>query len=268
MGCSAEDRQCESFEKPPRTISVDPFAIATTEVTVQQFESFILDTGYVTDAEKSSAGNAGCYIFLDKGGISRSRARWGWDENANWRNPGFSQTPQHPVTCVSWVDANRYASWLAQRTGRNYSLPTEAEWEMAARANTSTPYGTASTAKDLCTFANVADRSKSLTGAKWTKRVACDDNAWFTAPVASYQANQYGLFDMQGNTWEWVADTWSDSISSKTVVDSAKSEDTSPDRVLRGGGWESDARRARVSTRSKGSASNRASMTGFRVVLR
>ena len=268
MGCSAEDRQCESFERPSRAISVDSFAIATTEVTVEQFESFAEDTGYITDAEKNSAGNAGCYTWSDEGGISRSRARWGWDETANWRYPGFRQTPQHPVTCVSWVDANRYASWLSEKTGRNYSLPTEAEWEMAARANTSTPYGAAMTSNDLCTFANVADRSKSLSGVKWTSRVACNDNAWFTAPVASYQANQYGLFDMQGNTWEWVADTWSDSISGKSVDESATNEDMSQDHVLRGGGWDSDSRRARISARSKGSASNRASMTGFRLVLR
>lgn len=268
MGCSDGDRQCEPFEKPARSVNVESFSIATTEVSVQQFEAFALSTGYVTDAEKNSAGNAGCYVWSDKGGISRSRASWGWDKNANWRNPGFPQTPQHPVTCVSWIDANNYVSWLAQHSGRDYALPTEAEWEMAARANTSAPYGTASSSNDLCTFANVADQSESPTGVKWTSRVSCNDNAWFTAPVASYEANPFGLFDMQGNTWEWVADKWSDPFSDKPDEPSASTQDENVHRVLRGGGWNSNAKQARLSMRSKSSASNRASMTGFRVVLR
>ena len=249
MGCSPDDGQCEAYEKPTHTVSVAPYAMSATEVTVGQFKEFVSFTGYVTDAEKNAGGNAGCFVYTDNGGISRSNARWGWEKDKNWRDPAYTQNDDYPVTCISWNDAKNYADWLAAETGRAYALPTESQWEMAARAGSSGPWGSSSSARGLCDYANVADRSQSSTGSKWNNRINCYDRHWFSAPVASYQANGFGLFDMQGNTWEWVADIWTDSFSSTPVNGAANNRGASNERVLRGGGWDSEAKRARLSSR-------------------
>lgn len=267
MGCSRNDNQCETYEKPAHSVSVPPYAISVTEVTVGQFDEFVTGTGYVTDAEKDAGGNAGCFVWSDSGGVSRSSARWGWEEDKNWRNPGYQQSANHPVTCISWNDASNYASWLAAETGRAYTLPSEAQWELAARASSNGAWGSASSSSEICTYANVADKSQSSAGSKWNNRINCTDYHWFSAPVASYKANGFGLFDMQGNAWEWVADTWADSFSGTPVNGVANTQGASNERVLRGGGWDSDAKRARLSSRSKASATGRAAMTGFRLVL-
>ena len=267
MGCSSNDKQCESYEKPAHSISVAPYAISVTEVTVGQFDQFVTSTGYVTDAERDAGGNAGCFVWSDNGGISRSAARWSWEKNKNWRNPGYKQSDNYPVTCISWNDASNYANWLADETGRAYALPSESQWELAARGGSSGPWGSSSSSKGICAYANVADKSQSTTGSKWNNRINCTDHHWFSAPVASYKPNGFGLFDMQGNTWEWVADTWADTFSGTPVNGDAYVKGSGEERVLRGGGWDSDAKRSRLSSRSKASASGRAAMTGFRVVL-
>ncbi len=268
MGCLTEDQLCEPFEKPRHNVIIQPFSMAMTEVTVGQFDEFVASTGYATDAEKNAGGNSGCFVWSDGGGISRSAARWQWDESKNWRNPGYAQTSEHPVSCVSWNDADRYAKWLAQRTGRPYALPSEAEWELAARAGSQSVFGDATTAQGLCASANVADRTESPSGSKWSNRISCHDNYWYSAPVASYQANGFGLFDMQGNVWEWVEDIWSNDFSNTPRDGSANTRGSSDAHVLRGGGWDSEAKRARLSSRSRGGSTGRASMTGFRLVLR
>lgn len=270
MGCAESDRQCESYEKPARPVNIGPYYISATEITVGQFRDFISNTGYVTDADKNSDGNSGCFTWSDSGGISRSEAKWGWDKTKNWNNPGYKQTPDHPVTCVSWNDANSYVQWLAKRTGRAYALPSESEWELAARAGTEGKYGSANKPTGLCAIANVADNTQSPSGSKWASRINCTDYHWFSSPVASFPANGFGLFDMQGNAWEWVADTWTDNLSTtpgngNPYIGTSSGNN---DRVLRGGGWNSDATHARLSSRSKGQASGRASMTGFRVVIK
>ena len=267
MGCSSNDRQCEDYEKPTHSISVAPYAISVTEVTVGQFEQFVISTGYITDAERDAGGNAGCFVWSDDGGISRSTARWGWEKNKNWRDPGYRQSARHPVTCISWNDASSYAKWLADETGRAYALPSESQWELAARGGSSGPWGSSASSTGVCVYANVADKSQSLSGSKWNNRINCTDDHWFSAPVASYKPNDFGLFDMQGNTWEWVADTWADSFSYTPVNGDAYIEGSRAERVLRGGGWDSDAKRARLSSRSKAVSSGRAAMTGFRLVL-
>ncbi|MFK7861765.1 MAG: SUMF1/EgtB/PvdO family nonheme iron enzyme [Granulosicoccus sp.] len=269
MGCTKGDKQCESYEKPARSVRLSPYYISATEITVGQFQDFVDSTGYKTDAEKNSDGNQGCFMWSDSGGISRSEAKWEWNKKHNWLNPGFQQTASHPVTCVSWNDANNYAQWLAIRTGRPYALPSESEWEFAARAVSQGKFGEASSARGLCAIANVADNTQSPSGSKWGRRINCTDYHWYSAPVASYQANGFGLYDMQGNVWEWVADAWSDNLSdipgNGNPNISASDNDA---RVLRGGGWDSDDKRTRMSSRSRGNSASRASMTGFRVVIR
>ena len=172
------------------------------------------------------------------------------------------------MTCVSWNDATAYATWLSSKTGKNYTLPTEAEWEYAARAGVKTAYGSGNRATGVCSIANVADQTTSPSGSKWSDRIGCVDKRWFSAPVSSYKPNSAGLYDMQGNVWEWVADTWSANLNDAPRNGLAYTSGSANERVLRGGGWDGDEKRVRLSSRSKGGNTSRASMTGFRLVLR
>lgn len=115
---------------------------------------------------------------------------WKQDEIKSWRDPGFAQTNRHPVVGVSWRDAVAYSEWLGRQTGKSYRLPSEAEWEYACRAGTTTRYafGDAITPKE-------ANYSESI--GKTTK-------------VGAYPPNAWGLYDMHGNVWEWVADIYHD----------------------------------------------------------
>ena len=266
MGCSRQDSLCESYEKPKHTVSVRSFSITRTEITVGQFSEFVSATNYRTDAQRNVGGNQGCYVWTEGGGISRTSAKWSWKKGTYWRDPGYKQKSSFPVSCVSWNDATAYAAWLSRTTGRSFSLPTEAEWEMAARAGASSAYGTDNKATSLCKRANVADLTLSPTGSKWSNRINCKDRYWFSAPVASYAPNALGVHDMQGNVWEWVQDSWAPNYNNTPTDGRAYQSAKANDHVLRGGAWESDNKRVRLSSRSKASKSSRTAMTGFRLV--
>ncbi|PID62320.1 MAG: hypothetical protein CSB44_04300 [Gammaproteobacteria bacterium] len=266
MGCSSDDNNCNPYEKPVEELRVSDFMMGATEITVGQFREFVEATDYVTDAERNADGHEGCYIWYEKGGINRSSARWGWVADRNWRNPGYSQSNKHPVTCVSWNDALAYADWLGSVTGRQWRLPTEAEWEYAARAGSNSRFPSSDTARELCLVANVADKSESPGGSRWSNRVNCHDKYWFSAPVGSYMSNAFGLYDMQGNVWEWVEDIWQENRAGNPDNDSTEHSSESEQRVLRGGAWDGDAEHMRISNRSRSPASSRAAITGFRLV--
>lgn len=268
MGCARQDSLCESYEKPSHKVDVESFSITRTEITVGEFNEFVSATNYRTDAQRNVGGNQGCYVWTEGGGISRASAKWAWKKGASWRDPGYAQKSSFPVSCVSWNDATAYAAWLSRVTGRSYSLPTEAEWEMAARAGASSAYGADNKANSLCNRANIADLTRSPTGSKWSERVNCSDKYWFSAPVASYAPNALGVYDMQGNVWEWVQDSWAANYKNTPTNGSAYLSAKSSDQVLRGGAWESDKKRVRLSSRSKASKSSRTAMTGFRLVTR
>ena len=154
----------------------------------------------------------------------------------------FEQEENHPVVCVDWADAIAYTDWLAEKTGFSYRLPTEAEWEYAARAGTTSYFAFGNDADELCRYANIADKT-----AKKNKptlgTVGCDDGYAKTAPVASYKPNRFGLFDVHGNVWEWVVDCYHSNYIGAPKDGSAWNDDCTGNpteiyRVLRGGGWE------------------------------
>ena len=128
----------------------------------------------------------------------------------DWRNAGFPQTDSHPVVCVSAADAEAYSAWLSSVTGRKYRLPSEAEWEYAARAGTQTSTYWGNDLAAACRHANVAD----LTAVEKFDRIKenppshhlCHDGFIYTAPVGRFVANAFGLHDMIGNVSEWVGD--------------------------------------------------------------
>jgi len=114
-----------------REVKVESFAIGQMEVTRGQYAIFVKETQRQPPAQ-------GCYTFgINNDVIFTNDVEKLMDPHASWLNPGFDQTDEHPVTCVSWQDAKDYVTWLARKTGRAYRLPSEAEWEYAARAGTS-----------------------------------------------------------------------------------------------------------------------------------
>jgi formylglycine-generating enzyme required for sulfatase activity len=169
-------------ESPAREVCLNGFYIDKNEVTNAQFKQFVDATGYVTDLEKDPSFALG----------------------RSWRRPHGSELtaesiPDHPVVCVSWSDASIYARWAGKR------LPTEAEWEKAARGTKAQVYPWGNTAP-TGELSNIADKSAGL---KWSDS-SLDDNYQHTAPVGSFPSGKsdYGAFDMAGNVWEWCLDWW------------------------------------------------------------
>ncbi|WP_375775401.1 formylglycine-generating enzyme family protein [Bradyrhizobium sp. ma5] len=219
-----------------------PFAIGQYAVTRGEFGAFVNETGY-HPAECASFSSEDVHK-IDVSGI-------------NWRNPGFAQTDRDPAVCVSYGDAKKYAAWLSTKTGKPYRLPTEAEWEYAARAGTKAPRYWAGKPADVCGHANVLDRSAAKqfkgTGDYDEVFVGCSDGHIFTAPSGSYPPNAFGLYDMLGNVWQWVEDCYIGSYDNAPAdgraVKTDKRDGGCEQRVLRGGSWASNTSKARSAYR-------------------
>ena len=176
-----------------------------------------------------------------------------------------------PVINVHWEDAWRYADWLTERTGEEYRLPSNAEWEYAARARTTTARHWGDTAQDQCRYANGYDFSaQALDESDESIRspVRCRDRQPNTAPVGSYLPNGSGLYDMLGNVWEWVDDCWNSGYDGAPTDGSSWYPGDCSRRVLRGGSWSSGQRDLRSARHAWGGVATRNNMFGFRVVRR
>lgn len=211
MGCIENDKDCYDSEKPVRTVQVGAFAIGRYEVTFDQYDLFCEATG----REKPN----------DQG--------WG--------------RGNRPVINVSWLDANAFAAWLSQQSGRTYRLPTEAEWEVAARAGTETKFwwgdavGSNRANCDGC-------------GSRWDNKQ--------TAPVGSFAANKWGLYDTAGNVWEWTCSAWAspyDGSEQRCMTTGVAF------RVERGGRWLNYPRSVRSAYRHDGAPGGRGYALGFRL---
>ena len=156
------------------------------------------------------------------------------------------------MVCVSHDDALAYIAWLNQRTGGGYRLPSEAEWEYAARAGTETARYWGDSMEQAHLYANMADESlRKHMGPAGARRsfIDGDDGYVFTSPVGSFRANGFGLHDMLGNVWEWCADAWHGSYEGAPTDGSAWAAGGSAARVLRGGSWIGLARIVRAACR-------------------
>lgn len=248
----------DADEQPVHAVTIPkPFAISRCEITVGQFRQFVEDAHYQTTAEKSGKG---CNIW----NVERKEAEQLPDRN--WKNPGFKQSDDHPVVCVSWDDAQAYVKWLSHRTGAAYRLPTEAEWEYAARAGTATARYYQD---DLqCDYANgLGQEGKSIADSGWVL-AECSDGHVYTAPVASYGENQFGLFDMLGNVWEWTQDCWHDNYNNAPNNGSAWLEKDSGDcgrRVVRGGSGGNGPQLVRSALRYRFGTVEALDLQGFRI---
>jgi formylglycine-generating enzyme required for sulfatase activity len=241
----------DSDEKPVHRVTVRDFYMSKCELTVGEFRTFVEKTGYRTTAEKEG------WAYAWNG------TSWGKVNGASWRSLGFEQTDRHPVVCVSWDDAQEYCRWLSRKTGKTYRLPTEAEWEYACRAGTTTTYPWGDDPDAGAGWCNAADRTAKE---KFPGRTVFNwrDGYVFTAPVGSFKANTWGLHDMIGNVWEWCQD-WCGEYPVGSVTDPA-GPGSGSNRVIRGGGWNNYARLCRSANRGRGCPGARGRDLGCRLV--
>jgi formylglycine-generating enzyme required for sulfatase activity len=217
------------YEKPVHRVKVDAFLIGRYEVTVGEW--------------RACAAAAACPAA----------------------GAEHDPDPRHPIALVSWDEAQLYLSWLGRRTGRQYRLPSEAEWEYAARAGSETQYTWGNTETSICQHANILDLSGHGAHPNWTWYAGCDDGFAEAAPVGSFPANAWGLHDMIGNLWEWVADCWHGNYEGAPDTGRPWMEEACTKHVNRGGGWGNHARTARVSTRDGDVHGAHSDGLGFRV---
>jgi formylglycine-generating enzyme required for sulfatase activity len=249
-GSPASEAGREPDEERQRQIAIEkPFALGRFEVTRAQFDAFVKGSGYRADA--------GCFVWSGK--------QWAYDRHKNWVEPGFKQGADEPVVCVSWTDAEAYAAWLAKKTGKKYRLPSELEWEYAARAGSREARHWGDDAAELCRHANGSDHDARKTYPEWPA-AGCADGFVHTAPVGSLKANAFGLHDMLGNVAEWMADCWKAPGGETAAAGDAPA--TAPDctrRVVRGGAFNYTHRLLRSAARLKANATGRIFNLGFRV---
>lgn len=174
---------------------------------------------------------------------------------------------QRPVISVNWHDAREYTRWLSDKTGRRYDIPSEAQWEYAARAGSSGMRFWGDPPRAACKFANVHDEKSKVANDISGGHHRCSDGFAKTAPVGTFAANNFGLHDILGNAWEWVFDCWHSTYENAPGDGSAwlRGGDCSK-RIIRGGAWLSDPWTARSSFRSKLNGRRRLNSVGFRVI--
>jgi formylglycine-generating enzyme required for sulfatase activity len=244
-----------------------PFYLGQTEVTVGQFRRFLEASGYIPESVADGTGAYGYNPAYDPATTTRGDAFEGRDPKYSWRNPGFAQDDSHPVVNVTWNDAVAMADWLSRSEGHVYRLPTEAEWEYAARAGTRTRYHSGDAPASLLNVANVFDADAVQNWKKWAD-YALDgrDGHAFTAPAGSYAPNAFGLHDMHGNAWEWTADWHDDGYYAISPVDDPTGPATGSVRVRRGGSWHTWSFYARASFRNWNTPGTRYTLVGMRLL--
>jgi formylglycine-generating enzyme required for sulfatase activity len=259
MGSVDRERGRREDEGPRHAVAITrAFALGVTEVTVSEYRRFVEATGYQGDAEKQ--GQAGYYDEAN-GRISLAPDVTWQKDYRNEMAPG-----ELPVVHVSWNDALAYVTWLGTRTGHNYRLPSEAEFEYALRAGSATPYwwGEGNPTRLLENLTGDGDRSPSKRS--WTKSFPrYNDGFWGPAPVKHFAANPFGLYDLAGNVSEWVDDCWHDSYLRAPVDGSSWVNKGCARRVVRGGSWGSSPEQVRSASRIASPVEVPSPRIGFRV---
>lgn len=265
MGAPADEEEQEGLPENSRGRSVPQhrvtistaFAIGKYEVTRGEFAAFVRDTGYQSGDK--------CYIFVH----DDQEKRWKFDEQSghSWRDPGFAQTDQHPVVCVSWDDAQAYVAWLSRKTGHTYRLPSEAEWEYAARAGSPSVRFWGDGRDEACLYVNGADLTYANTFNVVKDNVfQCSDGNVYTSTVGEFKPNSFGLYDVLGNVWQWTEDCWNDNYDGAPSDSAARQTGNCGRRVVRGGSWVNSPRYLRSAYRDgSNTIGYRISLNGFRV---
>jgi formylglycine-generating enzyme required for sulfatase activity len=227
-------------EGPQHEVEIThPYYLGQTEVTVGQFRQFVKATGHKTQAEQQG------------GAIRRIRLGVGkMDTDTNWLKPGFAQTDNHPVVFITWSDAVHFCKWLSEQEGKNYRLPTEAEWEYGCRAGSKGRWCFGDNEGELWDYARIKSNSLS--------------HPW---PVAGLKGNPWELHDMHGNVWEWCQDLYDPSYYRNSPPKDPPSPGAGSDRVLRGGEWDWSPVVCRSAFRYWAEPDLADDRVGFRVVL-
>jgi formylglycine-generating enzyme required for sulfatase activity len=234
-----------------KAIVKQAIAVGRFEVTRDQFAAFVKSSGYRPSDR--------CYTFEHN--LPQERTE------RSFLNPGFVQGGNHPVVCISWTDAKAYVQWLSQTTGKPYRLLSEAEFEYVARAGNSSRFGVGDDPAELCKFANGADRAAKAAGLPANAAyMNCSDGYPFTAPVGSFAANAFGLYDMIGNVWEWTEDCFYGDYATASADSAARADATCTSRSVRGGDWFSSEASLRPAVRAKANVQAHHDDIGFRVV--
>ena len=244
-----------------------PFWMGAHEVTVGQFRRFIEASGHVPESIADGTGGYGYNAAYDPAKTRRGDAFEGRDPRYSWRNPGFAQGEDHPVVNVTWFDAVAMAAWLSKTEGRRYRLPTEAEWEFAARAGTRTRYHSGDDPQSLLKAANIFDADSAKNWPQWRNMALKGRDGYaFTAPVGSFAPNAWGLYDMHGNAWEWVSDWHGDDYYAQSPIEDPQGPADGDVRVRRGGSWHTWAFYARAAYRNWNAPDTRYTLVGFRLL--
>ncbi|MBZ0095330.1 MAG: formylglycine-generating enzyme family protein [Sulfuricella sp.] len=244
-----------------------PFYMGQHEVTVGQFRRFVEASGYQPESEADGTGGYGYNPDYDPEKSERGDAFEGRNPKYSWRNPGFKQGDDHPVVNVTWNDAVAMSKWLSEKEGKKYRLPTEAEWEYAARAGTRTRYHSGNDPQSLLKVANTFAADTMMRWPQWKDyALAGNDGFEFTAPVGSFAPNALGLYDMHGNAWEWVADWYDENYYARSPGDDPPGPASGKVRVRRGGSWHTWSFYARSSYRNWNSPETRYTLVGMRLL--
>ena len=238
-------------ELPRHKVCLDGFWMGQHEVTRGEFRQFIKATGYQTDAEKKGTA----WIF-------NKETDWKWKEEKgyHWQKAGYPQNDTHPVVNVSWNDAQAFLKWLNKNTGKEFALPSEAQWEYACRGGSSAMRFWGDGEAEACRYANIADKDH------WSPSFPCSDGYKFTAPVGNYKPNDFGLYDMLGNVWEWCQDIYAKDAYKKHSVKNPIYAQSGSNRVFRGGSWCSNPASVRCANRDRNTSDDRNSSLGFRLL--
>lgn len=246
-----DDTSSREAEKPAHRVRVEAFYLDRHEVTVAQFREFVRQKNYGTEAENGD------------GGFVWTGAAWEKRAGVNWRHDAEGNLAQdnHPVQHVSWNDAQAYARWARKR------LPTEAEWEYAARScGKNYKYAWGNNAPARANGGNIADESLAQRFHEWPWEIwkGYNDGYDFTAPVGSFAPNESGLYDMTGNVWEWCADGYEEKYYEQRIEDNPTGPDQGTSRVLRGGACWNSAEGVRCAVRNGLAPAERYYAGGFR----
>ena len=244
------------------------FYLGRTEVTVGEFRKFLGASGYVPESVADGTGGYGYNPEYDPAKSARGDTFEGRDPRYSWRNPGFAQDDRHPVLNVTWNDAKAMADWLSKTEGKSYRLPTEAEWEYAARAGTRTRYHHGDDPQALTLVANSFDVTSKVNWPRYAQHALTGSDGYpFTAPVGSFAPNAFGLYDMHGNAWEWTNDLYDENYYADSPVDDPKGPKEGNVYVRRGGSWQTWALYLRSSYRNWNSPQTRYTLVGMRLLM-
>jgi formylglycine-generating enzyme required for sulfatase activity len=260
MGSPASEPGHNDAETPQHAVTIATgFAMARSAITVAQFREFVRASGYRPDSEKLG----GASVYDERSGTMRDDADASWEDDY----AGGKAADDLPVVNVSWNDASAYAAWLGERTGKIYRLASEAEFEYALRGGTTTRYwwGDGTPRKTVENLTGSGDHSPS--GRRWSHAFrGYRDGYWGPAPVMKFAPNPFGLYDINGNVSEWVADCWHDNYNRAPVNGGAWINPGCTARVVRGGSWGSSPDQERSAYRQGVDATVRSGRVGFRVV--